>query len=126
MSSNIRIAIQKSGRLSDESLSLIRECGIKLGSEKGKLKTTATNFPVEILFLRDDDIPRYVYDRVADAGIVGENVAREKNYEIDYIEKLGFSKCRLSLAIPKNIKYTGPGDFEGLNIATSYPHLLRL
>lgn len=125
MSSNIRIAIQKSGKLSDESLSLIRECGIKLDSEKGKLKTKATNFPVEILFLRDDDIPRYVYDRVADAGIVGENVASEKNYDIDYIEKLGFSKCRLSLAIPKNIKYTGLDDFEGLNIATSYPNILK-
>ncbi|MFC2123557.1 ATP phosphoribosyltransferase [Bacteroidota bacterium] len=125
MSNQIRIAIQKSGRLSEESLKLIKECGIKLSGGKGKLKTRSANFPAEFLFLRDDDIPGYVYDQVADAGIVGENVALEKGHEIEIVKRLGFSKCRLSLAIPKEKSYTGVSDFSGLNIATSYPHILN-
>ncbi|WP_162415658.1 ATP phosphoribosyltransferase [Cyclobacterium roseum] len=124
MENNIRIAVQKSGRLSEESLKLIKECGIKFHNGTGKLKSTATNFPVEFLFLRDDDIPGYVADGVADLGIVGENELVEKNKDATVLKKLGFSKCRLSLAIPKGEEYSGVGYFEGKNIATSYPKIL--
>jgi len=120
----IRIAVQKSGRLSDDSLSLIKECGIKFYNGTGKLKSTSTNFPIEFLFLRDDDIPGYVADGVADLGIVGENELVEKDKEVITLKKLGFSKCRLSLAIPKGQDYTGVSYFEGKNIATSYPKIL--
>jgi ATP phosphoribosyltransferase len=120
----IRIAVQKSGRLSEESLSLIKECGIKFYNGTGKLKSTATNFPIEFLFLRDDDIPGYVSDGVADLGIVGENEVAEKDKEVITLKKLGFSKCRLSLAIPKGEKYIGVEYFQGKNIATSYPKIL--
>jgi ATP phosphoribosyltransferase len=125
MNEVIRIAIQKSGRLSEESLKLIKECGIKFSNGTGKLKSTATNFPIDFLFLRDDDIPGYVADGVADIGIIGENVAAEKKKDIKIIKKLGFSKCRLSLAIPKAKEYTGILDFNGSNIATSYPKILQ-
>lgn len=120
----LRIAIQKSGRLSDESMKLIRECGIKVNNGKGKLKSSSTNFPLEILFLRDDDIPGYIEDNVADIGIVGLNLVKEKKREVDVILKLGFSKCRLSLAIPKDKQYEGLRFFEGKNIATSYPNII--
>lgn len=120
----IRIAVQKSGRLSEDSLSLIKECGIKFYNGTGKLKSTSTNFPIEFLFLRDDDIPGYVADGVADLGIVGENELVEKDKEVLTLKKLGFSKCRLSLAIPKGQAYTGVSYFEGKNIATSYPKIL--
>lgn len=120
----IRIAVQKSGRLSDDSLSLIKECGIKFYNGTGKLKSTSTNFPIEFLFLRDDDIPGYVADGVADLGIVGENELVEKNKSVNTLKKLGFSKCRLSLAIPKGQEYNGIQYFEGKNIATSYPKIL--
>jgi ATP phosphoribosyltransferase len=120
----IRIAVQKSGRLSEDSLKLIKECGIKFYNGTGKLKSTSTNFPIEFLFLRDDDIPGYVSDGVADLGIVGENELVEKNKEVETLKKLGFSKCRLSLAIPKGEKYPGINYFEGKNIATSYPKIL--
>ncbi len=120
----LRIAIQKSGRLSDESMKLIRECGIKVNNGKGKLKSSSTNFPLEILFLRDDDIPGYIEDNVADIGIVGLNLVKEKKREVDIILKLGFSKCRLSLAIPKDKQYEGLKFFEGKNIATSYPNII--
>ncbi len=120
----IRIAVQKSGRLSDDSLGLIKECGIKFYNGTGKLKSTSTNFPIEFLFLRDDDIPGYVADGVADLGIVGENELVEKDKDVTTLKKLGFSKCRLSLAIPKGQSYTGVGYFEGKNIATSYPKIL--
>lgn len=120
----IRIAVQKSGRLSDDSLKLIKECGIKFYNGTGKLKSTATNFPVEFLFLRDDDIPGYVADGVADLGIVGENELVEKDKKVQTLKKLGFSKCRLSLAIPKGQTYSGISYFEGKNIATSYPKIL--
>jgi len=120
----IRIAVQKSGRLSDDSLSLIKECGIKFYNGTGKLKSTSTNFPIEFLFLRDDDIPGYVADGVADLGIVGENEVVEKNKEVLILKNLGFSKCRLSLAIPKGQEYNGVSYFDGKNIATSYPKIL--
>lgn len=121
----IRIAIQKSGRLSESSLKLLKECGIKFDNGVGKLKTTAYNFPAEFLFLRDDDIPGYVEDGVADLGIVGENVAVEKEKDTKIVKRLGFSKCRLSLAIPRDKQYQGVQDLEGKNIATSYPRLLE-
>lgn len=120
----IRIAVQKSGRLSDDSLALIKECGIKFYNGTGKLKSTSTNFPIEFLFLRDDDIPGYVADGVADLGIVGENELVEKDKDVQTLKKLGFSKCRLSLAIPKGQEYHGISFFEGKNIATSYPKIL--
>ncbi|WP_339865651.1 ATP phosphoribosyltransferase [uncultured Algoriphagus sp.] len=120
----IRIAVQKSGRLSDDSLSLIKECGIKFYNGTGKLKSTSTNFPIEFLFLRDDDIPGYVADGVADLGIVGQNEVVEKDKNVTTMKALGFSKCRLSLAVAKGQEYTGVEFFEGKNIATSYPKIL--
>ncbi|RTQ45701.1 ATP phosphoribosyltransferase [Hymenobacter gummosus] len=120
----IRLAIQKSGRLSEDSLSLIRECGIGFSSASSKLKTEATNFPLEILFLRDDDIPGYVQDGVADLGIVGQNVLVEAGLPELEIEPLGFSKCRLSLAVPRGQAYAAVADLQGKNIATSYPRIL--
>ncbi|GAB3832810.1 ATP phosphoribosyltransferase [Hymenobacter jeollabukensis] len=120
----IRLAIQKSGRLSEDSLGLIRECGIGFVSSSYKLKTEATNFPLEILFLRDDDIPGYVQDGVADLGIVGQNVLVEAGLPQLEVEPLGFSKCRLSLAVPRGEAYTSVADLQGKNIATSYPEIL--
>ncbi|MGK7394014.1 MAG: ATP phosphoribosyltransferase [Candidatus Cyclobacteriaceae bacterium M3_2C_046] len=124
MEEKVRIAIQKSGRLSDDSLTLIKECGIKFINGKGKLKSAATNFPIEFLFLRDDDIPEYVADGVADLGIVGENVMREKNEDVKVLKSLGFSRCRLSLAVPRAFEYKGVKDLDGMSIATSYPVIL--
>lgn len=124
MESTLRIAVQKKGRLSEDSLKLIKECGIKVNNGTGKLKATATNFPMEFLFLRDDDIPGYVQDGIADIGIVGANEAEEKDKQVDWIKKLGFSKCRLSLAIDKNQPYNGVQDFQGKSLATSYPKIL--
>ncbi len=121
----LRIAIQKSGRLSEDSLELIRECGISFIHSNLKLKTESTNFPLEILFLRDDDIPGYVADGVADIGIVGENVLVEEGKQQLVVERLGFSKCRLALAVPKGDAYTSVQDLQGKNIATSYPNLLQ-
>jgi ATP phosphoribosyltransferase len=121
----LRLAIQRKGRLSEDSLNLIKESGIKFTSGTGKLKSTSKNFPVEFLFLRDDDIPDYVADGVADIGIVGENVALEKGKNIDTVKRLGFSKCRLSLAIPKGVDYVGLEYFQNASIATSYPKILK-
>lgn len=121
----IKIAIQKSGRLSEKSLELLTECGIKVSNGNRKLRTEARNFPMEILFLRDDDIPQYVEQGVADIGILGENEVWEKDKEVDVIEKLGFGNCRLSLAIPKDEEYTGLDYFNGKRIATSYPKILH-
>ncbi len=121
----LRIAIQKSGRLYEDSIRLLRECGIELNNGNKQLKTTSDNFPVEVYFLRDDDIPQYVFDRVADIGIVGENVLLEKNKEIDLVYRLGFGRCRLSLAVPKAMPYSGLSDLAGLKIATTYTHLLQ-
>ncbi|WP_143960604.1 ATP phosphoribosyltransferase [Litoribacter populi] len=125
MENIIRIAVQKSGRLSEDSLALLKECGIKFYNGGGKLKSPSSNFPIEFLFLRDDDIPGYVADGVADIGIVGENELVEKNKEVVTLHKLGFSKCRLSLAIPKGQEYSGLEYFNGKNIATSYPRILE-
>ncbi len=105
----LKIAIQKSGRLSESSRKLFEECGIKITNGSGSLKVIASNFPVEILLLRDDDIPQYVEQQVADIGIVGENTVFENKKDVDVLEQLGFAGCRLSLAIPKEETYTGPG-----------------
>lgn len=121
----LRLAIQRKGRLSEDSLNLIKESGIKFSNGTGKLKSKSRNFPIEFLFLRDDDIPDYVADGVADIGIVGENVALEKGKNIDTVKKLGFSKCRLSLAIPKEVDYQGLEYFKDASIATSYPKILQ-
>ena len=124
MNSVLRIALQKSGRLSEDSYQLFKECGIRFDYGTGKLKSISSNFPAEFLFLRDDDIPGYVEDGVADLGIVGENVAVETARQVQTIHKLGFSKCRLSIAIPRGTDWAGLSDLEGKNIATSYPNLL--
>jgi len=120
----LKIALQKSGRLSEESHKLLKKCGISFSNGLGKLRTEATNFPLEIFFLRDDDIPEYVADGVADIGIVGENIIFEDERNIETVEKLGFGKCRLSLAVPKNFDYETVKDFEGKRIATTYPNIL--
>ncbi len=120
----LRIALQKSGRLSEDSYQLFKECGIRFDYGTGKLKSVSSNFPAEFLFLRDDDIPGYVEDGVADLGIVGENVAVETARNVETIHRLGFSKCRLSLAIPRGTDWSGLHDLAGKNIATSYPRLL--
>jgi ATP phosphoribosyltransferase len=121
----LRIAIQKSGRLYDDSVKLLNECGIELRNVKDRLKTESDTFPMEIFFLRDDDIPQYVEDGVADIGIVGENVLFEKNKKVQVVEKLGFGKCRLSIAIPRTDKYEGILSLDGKRIATSYPFLVN-
>ncbi len=121
----LKIAIQKSGRLYENSIRLLKECGIELNNGNKELKTAAYNFPLEIYFLRDDDIPQYIFDGVADIGIVGENVLLEKGKRISLVNRLGFSKCRLSIALPKGIEYNTVSDLNGLKIATSYPRLLQ-
>ena len=120
----LKIAIQKSGRLSESSLKLLKECGIEFDNGLNKLKAEAYNFPLEVFFLRDDDIPQYVEDEVADIGIAGENVLLEKNKEVKTVERLGFGRCRLSIAFPKDKKYKSIKDLEGLRIATSYSTIL--
>jgi ATP phosphoribosyltransferase len=120
----LKIAIQKNGRLSDNSKNLLEECGIKFSNGINVLKTTARNFPVELLFLRDDDIPQYVEQQVADIGILGENMVMEKNKDVSIIEQLGFANCRLSLAIPKEDNYPGLEYFRNKKVATSYPRIL--
>ncbi len=117
----LKIAIQKSGRLSDDSIALLKECGIDMRNVKDRLRTVSENFPIEVFFLRDDDIPEYVEDGVADLGIVGQNVLAEKNRKVITVEALGFGKCRLSIALPKAFNYEGPSSLEGKRIATSYP-----
>lgn len=123
--SKLKVAVQKSGRLSEESLKLFRECGIKFNNGVKKLKAQSSNFPVEFLFLRDDDIPGYVEDGVADLGVVGLNVQQEYAKNIEVVKHLGFSRCRLALAIPRGMEYTGIRFFDGKNIATSYPNILK-
>lgn len=125
MNTVLRIAIQKSGRLQEGSLSLLKEAGLSLSVGKDQLKTMVRNFPVEVLFLRDDDIPQYVEDKVADIGIVGENVFAEKQKQTQIIRRLDFAKCRLSMAVPRAENYTGLNWLEGKNIATSYPNITR-
>ena len=121
----LRIAVQSKGRLYDETMMLLEEAGIKLNKAKRTLLLSAKDFPVEVLFLRDDDIPQSVANGTADVGIVGENEYVEKGSEAELIKRLGFSKCRLSLAIPKDEDYNGVTWFEGKTIATSYPGILK-
>ncbi len=121
----LKIAVQKTGRLSEKSLKLFNECGIKVSTGTRKLRADASNFPVEFLFLRDDDIPYYVEQGVADIGIVGENEIWEQNRDIELIEKLGFANCRMSLAIPRGRDYSGIGYFNNKHVATSYPNILK-
>ncbi|MBS2097175.1 ATP phosphoribosyltransferase [Carboxylicivirga linearis] len=125
METKIRIALQKKGRLNEDSMKLLKEAGIKFNSGSGKLVASSPNFPIEVLYLRDDDIPQTVADSVADIGIVGENEMAEKNFDLTIAKRLGFSKCRLSLAIPKADEYPGNKYFEGKKIATSYPVILE-
>ena len=120
----LKIAVQKSGRLYEGSMKLLKECGIEVSNGNNQLRVIAANFPVEVFFLRDDDIPEYVQDAVADIGFVGENVVKESNKETDTIEKLGFGKCRLSVAVPKNGTLQSIEDLNGKKIATSYPTIL--
>lgn len=120
----IKIAVQKSGRLSEKSIDLLNRCGIKVNS-KGSLKAKASNFDLEVLYLRDDDIPKYVAEGIADLGIVGENVLQETGLDLKTILPLGFGKCRLSLALPREWDYSGINDFQGKRIATSYPKILK-
>lgn len=121
----LRIAVQSKGRLFEDTMNLLKETGIKIGSSKRTLLVQSSNFPLEVLFLRDDDIPQTVADGVADVGIVGENEFVERNENADIVKRLGFSKCRISLAIPKAVDYPGVEWFNGKKIATSYPNILR-
>jgi len=121
----LKIAVQKSGRLYEDSIRLLKECGIELNNGNKQLKAAAFNFPLEVYFLRDDDIPQYVYDGVADIGIVGENVLLEKAKDIELVYRLGFGKCRLSVAVPKAMQYKKISDLQGLKIATTYSTILQ-
>ena len=120
----LRIAVQKSGRLSEMSLELLKECGIDVKNSRAQLVASASNFPLDVLYLRDDDIPQYVEDGVADLGILGENVVIESRAKVDVIKRLDFGRCRLSLAVPKAVDYQGLTYFQDLKIATSYPNIL--
>ena len=122
---SLRIAIQKSGRLLDGSIDLLRECGISIDNGKNQLKAPARNFPLEIYYLRNSDIPQYIEDGVADVAILGENTIIEKGKEVEIVMPLGFSKCRLSIAVPKNTTYSGSSFLNGKRIATSYPNTLQ-
>ena len=124
MNTLLRIAIQKSGRLQEGSLDLLKESGLSFGNGKDQLKAQARNFPVEVLFLRDDDIPQYVEDKVADVGIVGENIFLEKRKKNQLVKRLDFAKCRLSIAVPRSENYDGIKSLDGKNIATSYPNIV--
>ena len=121
----LRIAVQAKGRLFEETMALLGESDIKISTTKRTLLVQSSNFPIEVLFLRDDDIPQTVATGVADLGIVGENEFMEKEEDAEIIKRLGFSKCRLSLAMPKDIEYPGLSWFNGKKIATSYPVILR-
>ncbi len=122
--SKIKIAIQKSGRLHEDSIKLLKDCGISIDNGKDQLKVSIPNFPMEILYLRNSDIPQYLEDGIADIAIVGENLLIEKQKKHEIVEKLGFSKCRVSLAIPKEVEKYSIDYFEGKKIATSYPNTL--
>ncbi|MCH8535794.1 MAG: ATP phosphoribosyltransferase [Flavobacteriaceae bacterium] len=121
----LKIAIQKSGRLNEQSLKLLKDCGISIDNGRDQLKVPASNFPLEVLFLRNGDIPQYLRDGVVDLAIVGENLLYEKGEDLPIIERLGFSKCRVSIAIPKNEFYHSVDDLQGKKIATSYPNTVQ-
>ena len=121
----LKIAVQKSGRLNEDSIKLLKSCGIQIENGEDQLKVVASNFPIELLYLRNSDIPQYLEDGVVDIAIVGENLLIEKEKKIDIIEKLGFSKCKVSLAIPKNVADESLEYFEGKKIATSYPNTVQ-
>ncbi|MEM9685557.1 MAG: ATP phosphoribosyltransferase [Bacteroidota bacterium] len=123
--STLKIAIQKSGRLHEDSLKLLKDCGLSIDNGKDQLKVNVSNFPIEILYLRNSDIPQYIEDGVADIGIIGENLLIEKQKEIQVVEKLGFAKCKVCLAVPKDVEDDSLTYFEGKKIATSYPNTLR-
>lgn len=121
----IRLAVQKSGRLNEDSLRLIKDCGISIDNGKDQLKAAARNFPMEVFFLRNGDIPQYLRDGVVDLAILGENLLAEKGTDLEVIEPLGFSKCRVSIAVPKGTAFKGVQDLEGKRIATSYPNTVK-
>ncbi len=121
----IRIAVQKSGRLNEDSLKMLKDCGISIDNGRDQLKATARNFPLEVFYLRNGDIPQYLRDGVVDIAIIGENVLIEKGNDINFAEKLSFSKCRVSIAVPKSMKYNSIKDLEGKRIATSYPNTVK-
>ncbi len=121
----IRIAIQKSGRLNQDSLALLKSCGISIDNGKDQLKAAARNFPMELFFLRNGDIPQYLRDGVVDLAIVGSNLLIEKGNDLEIIESLGFSKCKVSLAVPKGVAFESIKDLDGKNIATSYPNTVK-
>jgi ATP phosphoribosyltransferase len=123
--STLKIAIQKSGRLNEESIQILKDCGIAINNGNDQLKAEASNFSLEVLYLRNSDIPQYLIDGVVDAAIVGDNLLIEKGKNIQVIEKLGFSKCKVSIAVPKSFEYNSIQDLEGLRIATSYPNTVK-
>ncbi|MDO7647472.1 MAG: ATP phosphoribosyltransferase, partial [Flavobacteriaceae bacterium] len=125
MNNRLKIAIQKSGRLHDDSIDLLKACGISIDNGKDQLKAMARNFDLEVFYLRNGDIPQYLKDGVVDIAIIGENVLIEKGAGIAIAEKLGFSKCKVSMAIPKEVPYNGVKDFDGIKIATSYPNTVQ-
>lgn len=122
---NLKIAIQKSGRLNEKSVQLLKNCGLNFENYKSSLITTVSNFPLEILFLRDDDIPEYVQDGIADLGIVGENVIVETEADVRYLQRLGFGRCSLKIAIPNHSEVKTLADLNGKAVATSYPTILK-
>jgi len=123
--STLKIAIQKSGRLNEESIQILKDCGISIDNGNDQLKASATNFPLEVLFLRNSDIPQYLIDGVVDAAIVGDNLLVEKGKGIKVAQKLGFSKCKVSVAVPKTFDYKSLKDLDGMRIATSYPNTVN-
>ncbi len=125
MEERLNVAVQKSGRLFEGSLELLKQAGVSINNGKDQLKASSHNYPLDVLYLRNSDIPQYVVDGVADVGIVGENLLVEKDADVEVVEKLGFSKCRLSIATPKSFEYNNIQDLQGKKIATSYPHTLK-
>ena len=121
----LKIAIQKSGRLNKDSLELLGKCGIKIDNYKDQLKASSSNFPIEVYFLRNSDIPKYIKDGVVDLAIIGENLLIEKDYDIEIFQKLGFSKCKVSIALPESKEFNSINDLNSLKIATSYPNTLN-
>ena len=121
--STLKIAIQKSGRLNEDSIQILKDCGISINNGNDQLKAEASNFPLEVLYLRNSDIPQYLIDGVVDLAIVGDNLLVEKGRQIEVIQKLGFSKCKVSVAVPKTFEYNSIQDLSGLRVATSYPNM---